>query len=270
MTACEADGRCLERFDHTVSHKILSKTQIVLLGFFSLPFAPAAGLGQETSTASPSAEIAIEYEVYRDAVKTGEPFLKRDLFLHVYNNRPYLDTELDFAIGLLKESAAEGYGPSQYILGELLLKGDVLTKNIRCGRYWLAQAAESGNSKAAFLIGRSYAREYYKTPENQKKNRRIAFEKAEFWLTEAGLGGTKEPQVATAADVVLGRILLTKSLGDERGWLLLERSYRAGSLEAMQSLKALEDALQEAVDSGNLSVEGSLQRVQALLSPTSD
>ncbi len=227
---------------------------------------PAGDSRVDGSTTS-SEQIAIEFEIYKDALKSGEPFLKRDLFLHVYNNRPYLDDELDFAVGQLRESAAEGYIPSQHTLGELLINGDVLSKDVESGRKWLTRAAEGGYGKAIFLIGRSYASEYYKTPKHRKNDRTYAFDKAESWLTQADSIRTREPEVATAADVVLGRLYVSRSIDDENGWLLLERALNAGSLEAMQTLRALEEVLQVAVDDGKSSAVGPLRRTQSMIRP---
>lgn len=227
----------------------------------------AVAHGSDSTTESQS--VLIEYEVYKDALKTGEPFLKRDLFLHVYNNRPYLDAELDFAVGQLEESAEEGYVPSQYTLGELLINGQVLEKDVGRGRNWLARAAEGGSGRAAFLIGRSYASEYYSMPNHRASDRRSTFESAEFWLTQADSFRAREPAVATAADVVLGRLYVSRSVSDENGWLLLERALDAGSMEAKQTLQALEDVLQDAVDDGHSSAATPLERVRRLLAPTS-
>ena len=225
----------------------------------------SAGEGRVDGLTASSELILVEYEVYKDALKSGEPFLKRDLFLHVYNNRPLLNDELDLAVGLLEESAAEGYAPSQYTLGELLIKGDVLRKNVDCGRTWLMRAAEGGYDKAIFLIGRSYTSEYYNTPKHQKKDRVSAFEYAESWLAQADSIRAREPEVAIAADVVLGRLYISRSIDDENGWLLLERALNAGSLEAMQTLRALEDVLKGAVDDGKSSAAKPLSKVQSLL-----
>jgi len=225
----------------------------------------STGEGRIEDSTSSSELVEIEFEIYKDALKTGEPSLKRDLFLHVYNNRPHLDDELGFAVGLLEESAVEGYAPSQSTLGELLINGDIISQDVDRGRAWLAQAAEGGYDKAIFLIGRSYASEYYTTPKHRTKDRKSAFENAESWLAQADTIRTREPEVAIAADVVLGRLYMSRSVNDENAWLLLERALTAGSLEAMQTLQALEDALQTAVDEGYHSASKPLSRVQSLL-----
>ena len=86
----------------------------------------------------------------------------------------------------LMSASNKGYNPAKALLGEMLIKGEGVGRNIQEGIRLLSQAAKEGNIEAQLTLSKAYQKGEY-LPKNP--------EEAVFWAKQAALQGCEYAQM---------------------------------------------------------------------------
>ncbi len=128
----------------------------------------------------------------------------------------------------LEQAAAKGNPKAEAQLGEMLLRGEGITRDPTRGTTLLEKAARAGNSSAAFRIGMLLAKG--ETGVAKDPVRALAYFRA------AAAGGEKEAFFNIGAAYASGRGV-KRDYGEALGWLIVARE-RGASASAETALRA--------------------------------
>lgn len=225
---------------------------------FAIAKAQPEGRGEST--------IIRDNRVLKSLAVSGDARLKFQAFMHVYENQPELEQELDVAMTFLRDAAMAGFPEAEYMLGYVLVREEFFEKSIDEGLRWLSKAAAEGHDKAAFWLGMYYLESYYLNANESEK--RAAFEEATRSLEKAIESHAEPTAFSSTAQTQLGRLYLAESFRDTRGWELLMSAADAGHEPARKTLRNLNVLLDEYNVTGSPEVMSLRESLAAYLGKT--